>query len=105
MDAGEQTWSLVNHGATWHEIMVIAMPELITPDELLEFFMSTESADDLIDAGYFQVGASGIMSPGVQIWLDFELKPGAYGALCFAPNDFSGPPHALEGMISTFEVV
>ncbi|MCO5216502.1 MAG: hypothetical protein M9950_10160 [Thermomicrobiales bacterium] len=103
--AGEQTWSLINHGATWHEIMVIGMPELITPDELLEFFMTTESADDLTNAGYFQVGASGIMSPGVQIWLEFDLKPGAYGALCFAPNDFSGPPHALEGMISTFEVV
>lgn len=103
--AGEQTWSLVNFGATWHEIMVIGMPELITPDELLEFFLSTESAADLENAGYFQVGASGIISPGVQIWLEFDLQPGAYGALCFAPDDFAGPPHALTGMISTFEVI
>lgn len=102
--AGEQIWSLVNHGATWHEIQVIGMPELITPDELFEFFMTTESADDLANAGYFQVGASGIMSPGVQIWLEMELQPGAYGALCFAPDDFAGPPHAMQGMISTFEV-
>lgn len=102
---GAQMWSLVNFGATWHEIMLIGMPELITPEELLEFFMSTESAEDLEAAGYFQVCGSGIMSPGVEQWIELELQPGAYAALCFAPDDFAGPPHALSGMISIFEVV
>lgn len=101
---GEQTWSLVNFGKTWHEIMLIRMPELLAPDELLEFFMTTESAADLEEAGYSQVFGSGIMSPGVQQWIELDLEAGAYAALCFAPDDFAGPPHAMMGMISTFLV-
>ena len=103
--AGDQVLSIVNNGWTWHEILLIGMPELISPDELLEFFLTTEGPADLEAAGYFVVGASGIISPGTQVWLEVGLEPGAYGALCFAPDDFSGPPHALAGMISTFEVV
>ena len=103
--AGEQIWSLVNFGHTWHEIMMLSMPELVTPDELFEFFITTEDVDDLEAEGYGFVAASGIMSPGAQIWMELDLAPGAYGALCFAPDNFSGPPHAVVGMISTFEVV
>ncbi len=102
--AGNGIWSLVNFGATWHEIMLIGMPELISADELLQFFLSTESESDLTDAGYSQVGGSGIMSPGAQVWMEWDVKPGAYGALCFAPDNFTGPPHAMTGMIVTFEV-
>lgn len=104
VSAGEQVWSLINHGATWHEIMLIGMPKMQSAEELLEFFLSTEGESDLADAGYVQIGGSGIMSPGVQIWMDLNLEAGAYGALCFAPDDFTGPPHALGGMVSTFEV-
>ena len=102
--AGNGLWSLVNFGQTWHEIMLVGMPALISADELLEFFMSTESESDLVDAGYFQVGGSGIMSPGAQVWMEWDVQPGAYGAICFAPDNFTGPPHAFIGMVVTFEV-
>ncbi len=103
--SGEQVWSLVNFGHTWHEILMVSMPELVTPDELMEFFLTTENPDDLEAGGYGLVAASGIMSPGAQIWMELDLAPGAYGAMCMAPDNFSGPPHALVGMVSTFEVV
>lgn len=102
--SGEQIWSLVNFGHTWHEILMVSMPELVTPDELMEFFLTTENPDDLEAGGYGLVAASGIMSPGAQIWMELDLAPGAYGAMCMAPDNFSGPPHALVGMVSTFEV-
>jgi len=36
-------------------------------------------------------------------WVDLDLAPGTYMAVCFLPTA-DGTPHALLGMISTFQV-
>lgn len=99
--AGPQTWEVVNHGATWHEIVLLTTPELWTPEEVLELIMTTDEPPD----GVGFLNGAGITSPGGTVWLDLDLAPGAYAAVCFAPDNFTGPPHAVLGMISTFEVV
>lgn len=100
--AGPQTWEVVNHGATFHETVLLATPELWTPDEVLE--MLTSESEEIPEGVAFLPG-TGIASPGSTVWVDLDLGVGAYAAVCFAPDNFSGPPHAFLGMISTFEVV
>ena len=36
LKAGPQMWEVANHGATWHEVMVLQTPELMTVDEVIE---------------------------------------------------------------------
>jgi hypothetical protein len=44
------------------------------------------------------------LSPGRQIWIELDLAPGAYAALCSFPDPATGMPHALLGEIAVFTV-
>lgn len=102
VSAGPQTWEVVNHGASLHEVVLLTTPELWTAEQVLEMITAeTEGPPEGVD---FLPG-TGFASPGSTVWLDLDLGVGAYALVCFASDDFTGPPHVFLGMISTFEVV
>ena len=49
------------------------------------------------------VGGVGVMSPGQQIGITRDLKPGSYAFICFLPGP-GGKPHYALGMIKGFKV-
>lgn len=101
--AGPQLWEVANAGATWHEIKVMRIAGLMSGDEVLETMMAMESFADYPE-GWADIGGYAITSPGARGLVHLDLEAGAYAALCFAPDNFEGPPHAFMGMISTFTV-
>jgi hypothetical protein len=74
---------------------------------LLEVMMSLpEDATpppDLPEFVYQPVTAIGILAPQHTSWLDVQLEPGHYLAVCMLPFG-TGYPHALDGMYHLFEV-
>jgi hypothetical protein len=103
LKAGQQMWEVANHGATWHEVMVLQTPELMTVDEVIELILSTENAD-VLPEGYTVRGGYGVTSPGSAGYVMLDLPAGTYAAICFVPDNFEGPPHAIMGMITPFTV-
>lgn len=100
--AGPQLWQVDNRGGTWHEVMVARLAGPMTADEILEGLMA-ETLPEGDGAG--PVAGYGITSPGFTGFLRLDLEAGHYAALCFAPDEWVGPPHAMMGMITTFDVI
>jgi hypothetical protein len=44
------------------------------------------------------------LSPGREIWIELDLTPGIYAALCALPDPVPGQPHALLGEVDVFTV-
>ncbi len=102
--AGRQTWQITNHGTTWHDITIFRGPAGSTADAFMEAAMSS---DAFPPADYEHVGGVGAMSPGVSTWIELDFAPGTYVGACFLPGgtaDNDDTPHAMRGMIATFEV-
>ena len=50
-------------------------------------------------------GGTAPMNPGMTNWLDLDLEPGNYGAICLVPSPANnGAPHVALGMAMPFTV-
>jgi hypothetical protein len=103
-------WKLTNTGAMSHELAVLPVSPEMTEEtfaHLLEVMMSLpEDATPppgLPEFVYQPVTAIGILAPQHTSWLDVQLEPGHYLAVCMLPFG-TGYPHALDGMYRLFEV-
>ena len=59
------------------------------------------------DAGFddfAEVAFTGILTNGQVNWLAFDLAPGTYAAVCFIPDQDTGMPHVMLGMVEIFTV-
>ncbi len=104
--AGRHLWKLSNNGTTFHEVFFLGVPAGATKDEILDVIKNTTDASSA-PKGYSDNAAgagSGIISKGHAGWYYLDLEAGSYAAVCFAPLNFAGPPHALMGMIRPFTV-
>jgi hypothetical protein len=45
-----------------------------------------------------------LLSSGQSIWVSASLDAGTYVALCFVTDPQTGKVHAMEGMVSVFQV-
>ena len=45
-----------------------------------------------------------VLSAGKSMWIEFDLAPGTYAAVCFFPDLETGMPHAAMGMVQVFTV-
>ena len=45
-----------------------------------------------------------VISAGQEIWIEANLAPGHYVALCFISDPGTDVPHVMQGMIDAFEV-
>ncbi|MGI8485695.1 MAG: hypothetical protein ACR2OU_15715 [Thermomicrobiales bacterium] len=104
--AGRHLWKLSNNGTTFHEVFFLGVPAGATKDEILDVIKNPPDGA-LPPEGYSDNaagGGSGIISKGHVGWYYLDLAPGSYAAVCFAPMNFEGPPHAFMGMIRPFTV-
>ncbi|HMQ51839.1 MAG TPA: hypothetical protein PKE64_17195 [Anaerolineae bacterium] len=97
--AGRQVWQIVNEGPQPHEIMLVKLAEGKSMADLQAFLQSPHGAPPFSQIGGFQginAGASG--------WLNLDLTPGEYAAVCHIPDPASGHAHSELGMVRAFSV-
>ena len=97
--AGRQTWEIKNDGKQPHEMTLIKLAEGKTMADVHAYMAQPTGAPPFADVG----GMQGIM-PGTSAWLDLNLEPGNYVALCHIPDMASGEEHMHLGMIMPFSV-
>lgn len=97
--AGQQTWEIKNDGKQPHEMTLIKLATGKTMADVAAFMAHPAGAPPFADVG----GMQGIM-PGDTAWLDLNLEPGNYVALCHIPDMASGEEHMHLGMIMPFSV-
>ena len=113
--AGPQIWKVVNNGAQPHHLILAQVPDETTEEQVLELINAffgppatpaagaTPAEPALGFEDYVEVGFTGVLSTGQANWLEFDLAPGTYAALCFIPTP-DGEPHVMLGMIEVFTV-
>lgn len=108
LESGPQLWQIVNDGEQPHEIGIFRVDEGSSLEEvkvqLMESMMSEdiEMAEPAFEAALFWSP----MSPQTQAWVEVDLEPGTYVAVCFIPNFISEDmlPHLEHGMIKLVTV-
>lgn len=102
---GRHLWKITNTDMVAHELSFLSVPNAdVTVPEIIDMLMAANEFPKL-PAGYaVPPGGTGILTPGAAMWLDVDLPAGHYAAVCFAPDGWNGPPHAMMGMIKTFTV-
>ncbi len=108
IEAGPAIWHLFNTHAVMHHIVLFKADRLFSVEEVEASIMSEMMGTPVPDGfslttAEFIYGSAGI-TEGQETWLEIDLEPGAYVALCFLPDPGGDMPHAMMGMIDTFEV-
>ena len=113
LSAGRQIWGVTNVGQQPHHVILLRAPVPVTEAQVmellaLEFGMAGEGAtpspglpnpEEFEEAGFV-----GVLSAGRSAWVEVDLAPGSYVALCFVPDRETGMPHAAMGMVGVFTV-
>jgi hypothetical protein len=97
--AGKQLWQVVNEGPQVHEIMIVKLAEGKTVGDIMAFMHAPAGAPPFVNMGGLQA-----LNPGASGWLNLDLEPGEYVALCHVPDPASGTPHEMMGMALPFSV-
>lgn len=97
--AGPQVWEVVNEGPQPHEIMLVKLAEGTTMTDVQAFLQHPHGMPPFSQIGGFQ----GI-NPGQSGWLNLDLTPGEYVAVCHIPDPASGHAHSELGMVMPFSV-
>lgn len=106
--AGPQIWRVTNAGRQPHLMTVGQLPEGTTQAQFLEELAATMSGppptDESGPAGPSTVGGCSTLSGGQSLYLALDLAVGTYGAVCFFPDEETGAPHVMLGMVQVFSV-
>jgi hypothetical protein len=103
-------WKIANLGAMSHEVAVLPVSPDFTAEQFEQVLnvMLSLPEDATPPPGvpefvYQPVSAIGILAPQHTSWLDVQLAPGRYLAVCMLPFG-TGYPHAVDGMYRVFDV-
>lgn len=96
---GKQTWAVVNEGSQVHEINIMKLAEGKTMADVAAWVAQPEGAPPFSNVG----GFNGIDAHGTG-YMDLDLTPGEYVAICHVPDPASGKPHDALGMVMPFTV-
>jgi hypothetical protein len=112
--AGPAVWEVGNGGEQPHHLIVNRVPDGTTEEEFIAAAMAffgppaspeamaspvvTLSPDDIEEVAY-----TGIVTSGLVHWVEFDLEPGTYAAVCYLPSP-DGQPHVMLGMVQVFTV-
>ena len=108
--AGPHLWKFTNIGKQPHIMVLFRGPAGITMDQIMTLLQMPENATPPPSIPYqesdfnFNEPGLGAISAGQTSWLALDLEPGTYIALCFVPDEQTGAPHALMGMVQIFTV-
>jgi hypothetical protein len=97
--AGPQVWEVINEGPQPHELMLLKLAEGKSMDDVQAFIQAPHGAPPFSQIGGFQA-----INPGKSGWLNLDLTPGEYVALCHVPDPASGHAHTELGMVMPFSV-
>ncbi|MFL5582483.1 MAG: hypothetical protein ACJ8AO_19100 [Gemmatimonadaceae bacterium] len=97
--AGRRVLRVKNAAPQAHEVVIVQLAPGRTVQDVVAFFLQGEGAPPGRPVG----GTTGIAQGGFNdVMLD--LKPGAYGLICFYPDAKDGKPHLAHGMVATITV-
>jgi hypothetical protein len=110
LPAGTLVWHATNRGEQMHAVTFARTPELLTVAQvqtLLSLAPDATPPPGVPDMSTIEVLTSELknLSPGRQIWVELDLAPGFYAAICALPDSATGQPHAMLGEIAVFTVV
>lgn len=97
--AGKQIWKVVNEGSQIHEINLMKLAEGKTIEDVMAWAQKPEGQPPFANVG----GYNG-MDPKATGWIDLDLTPGDYIAICHVPDPATGKAHELLGMVLPFTV-
>lgn len=107
--AGTQVWKVVNAGAQPHMLGLFRGPASMTVAQVLQIANLPETATP--PAGALQPseitevsGGVILQSPGTTVYPILDLPAGRYAAVCWVPDERTGQPHIMEGMLAVFDV-
>ena len=110
LPAGPQVWQVTNTGEQPHFILLVKGPDDLTMDDVMAI-LAAEATGGTPPAGvpnpetdFADIGETSLLSAGKSMWLEFDLAPGTYVALCFFPDPETRMPHAALGMVQLFTV-
>jgi hypothetical protein len=106
LTAAPVRWKIGNTGSIHHDVAVLPVPADFTADDFMTLMSLPEDATPppgVPAFEYLPVSAIGILAPGGTSWLDVQLAPGPYMAVCMLPFG-TGYPHAMDGMFVFFDV-
>lgn len=92
--AGHHTWKVSNTGKQPHEINLLKLADGKTMADVMTYLQAPEGAPPFVAAGGLQA-----INPGATAWVDLDLTPGTYIAICFVPDPASEMPHLALGMM------
>jgi hypothetical protein len=108
MMAGPQIWKVTNTGKQPHFLDLVGVPPGTTFEQGMEFissyFTGTPAASILTAEDLRDIYSAPSISSGQSQWIQVNLEPGTYAVACFIPDQDTGAPHALMGMIQVFTV-
>jgi uncharacterized cupredoxin-like copper-binding protein len=99
LNAGTQTWEVINHGEQPHEMMLGRIPEGTTLDDVMVYLSKGALGPDM---PLELLGGAQGLSTGHSSFVTFDITPGEYVIICFIPDPKTGMPHLALGMISHF---
>ncbi|HEY7030081.1 MAG TPA: hypothetical protein VH482_02075 [Thermomicrobiales bacterium] len=107
--AGPQIWELTNTGKQPHFLAVAQVPDGTTFDQVMGLiaFAFTGTPQANLSLGFEDVQDvydSSVVSAAQRTWIQMDLDPGTYVAICFIPDQETQQPHAAMGMVQVFTV-
>lgn len=109
---GRQIWRVTNsHEGVLHHLIVVQTDRLYSVEEVQQGITGDFSGTpvpegfSLFNLPSENAAESPVISFGQTVWIEANLEPGFYVALCFLPDPGQDMPHLFAGMIDTFEVV
>lgn len=107
--AGPQIWQVEHHGTQPHMLVLVQLPAGTTMAQIMQLLSlpnnATPSPGGLNPNQILDRGGVALQSKGTTVWPVVDLSAGHYGAVCFVPDPTKGgEPHAMEGMVSLFDV-
>ncbi|MBA2276368.1 MAG: hypothetical protein H0W06_01280 [Chloroflexia bacterium] len=107
--AGPNLWELTNTGEQQsHHVVMVRLPETVTVEQIVGEFNAmmsgTPPTGESVFAQFTFVGYAALQSGGATTWIELDLEPGTYAAICFIIDPATGRPHAMDGMVTTFTV-
>ena len=100
LPAGPQTWEVRNVGEQVHHMVLLRVADDATVEDVMAYLESEQNGPPPGE----EVGYVAVLSPGVANYVEFDLEPATYVAVCFLPDYDTGMPHAALGMVADFTV-
>lgn len=108
--AGQQVLAVTNEGEQPHMLDFFQVPDGTTMDDIAALLAMPDDATPApgmlqeSDIALVPGGQVILQSAGTTTWMDVDVQPGTYVLVCFVIDPATGMPHAMEGMVSLFQI-